>query len=237
MTSQSNNELNTAQPTALAETDPQKVASEWFQSFVKNISAGNVDGIVNLFVEDAYWRDILSLTWDFRTFIRVPRIRQFLQDRLENVHLKSLNLNVDTIALQKPYPDITWIMAMFRFETDVGLGMGIFRLIPTAGGEWKTHCMFTNLEDLKHFPEKIGGLRNPEPSHCDWEKNRQREIEFEDTNPAVLIVGGGQGGLAIAARLKVLDVSNLIIEKHPRVGDSWRKRYEAMCLHDPVCKP
>ena len=63
-----------------------------------------------------------------------------------------------------------------------------------------------------------------------------KEIKFEDAKPYVLIVGGGQSGLDLRARLKFLDVPTLIVEKFPRVGDQWRNRYQALCLHDPVCK-
>ena len=30
------------------------------------------------------------------------------------------------------------------------------------------------------------------------------------------------------------DVPTIIIEKNDRPGDSWRKRYKSLCLHDPV---
>ena len=46
--------------------------------------------------------------------------------------------------------------------------------------------------------------------------------------------GGGQGGIALAARLKRLEVPTIIIEKNERAGDSWRKRYKSLCLHDEI---
>ena len=49
-----------------------------------------------------------------------------------------------------------------------------------------------------------------------------------------VIVGGGQGGIALGARLRRLGVPTLIVEKNERPGDSWRKRYKSLCLHDPV---
>ncbi len=39
---------------------------------------------------------------------------------------------------------------------------------------------------------------------------------------------------ALAARLKQLNVPTIIVEKNERPGDSWRKRYKSLCLHDPV---
>jgi len=52
--------------------------------------------------------------------------------------------------------------------------------------------------------------------------------------PQVLIVGAGQAGLICAAHLKRLGVSTLIVDKHERVGDNWRKRYHSLNLHNPI---
>ena len=48
------------------------------------------------------------------------------------------------------------------------------------------------------------------------------------------MIGGGQGGIALGARLRQLGVPSLVIDKHPRPGDQWRNRYKSLCLHDPV---
>jgi putative flavoprotein involved in K+ transport len=54
------------------------------------------------------------------------------------------------------------------------------------------------------------------------------------TQPYVLIIGGGQGGIALGARLRQFGVPTIIVEKNARAGDSWRNRYKSLCLHDPV---
>jgi heterodisulfide reductase subunit A-like polyferredoxin len=82
----------------------------------------------------------------------------------------------------------------------------------------------------------LGPHRNPNPDHGKWLDKRRKELEFEGTEPYVVVVGGGHSGLDIAARLKYLDISVLVLEKEPRLGDQWRSRYEALCLHDPVCQ-
>lgn len=46
--------------------------------------------------------------------------------------------------------------------------------------------------------------------------------------------GAGQGGLTAAARLKMLGVKTLIIDRNERIGDNWRQRYHQLVLHDPV---
>ena len=50
----------------------------------------------------------------------------------------------------------------------------------------------------------------------------------------MLVVGGGQAGLSIAARLTQLQVDTLIVDREPRIGDNWRKRYHALTLHNQV---
>ncbi|KAK7032645.1 hypothetical protein VNI00_012910 [Paramarasmius palmivorus] len=216
--------------------DAKQIAKDWFASFSKHAQAGDVQGVLDGFTEESYWRDMLALTWDFRTFVGTPSIRQFLNDRLGSLQLHDLKLREDQyLQLQQPFPDVAWIQFMFDFKVgSVGTGMGIGRLIPQSNGSWRCQCIYTNLEDLQAFPEKIGALRNIEPNHGLWVAQRQKEVAFEDTEPTALIVGGGQSGLDVAARLKALGVNHLIIEKNPRIGDSWRNRYEALCLHDPV---
>ncbi|KAJ3988796.1 hypothetical protein F5890DRAFT_1570861 [Lentinula detonsa] len=215
--------------------DAKKIASEWFTQFAASLEASDVDGALNLFDTESYWRDILALTWNFRTFVGANNIKQFLKDRLNISRPKAFKLRDEYLGLQQPYPDLIWISFFFDFEVgDTGTASGVGRLVPQADGSWKAHCIFTNLEDLKGFPEKVGHLRNLEPNHGSWETLRRREAAFEDKGPIALIVGGGQGGLEIAARLKMLDVPALVVEKNARIGDSWRNRYKALCLHDPV---
>ena len=95
----------------------------------------------------------------------------------------------------------------FSFVTNEGTGRGYIR---TSSGLCDT--LFTQLDHLKE---------NATPMNA-------------SAHPFVLIVGGGQGGLALGAQLNDLGVSYLIVDKYPRVGDQWRSRYESLVLHDPV---
>ena len=49
-----------------------------------------------------------------------------------------------------------------------------------------------------------------------------------------LLIGGSQSGLGIAACLNQLGVDTLVIDRHDRVGDAWRKRYHNLTLHNEV---
>ncbi|KIK52790.1 hypothetical protein GYMLUDRAFT_49749 [Collybiopsis luxurians FD-317 M1] len=218
----------------LGDIDELQVTKNWFQAFLSFVSGGNTEGIIGLFCDDALWRDMLSMTWDMRTFDGCARISKFLAARLPSLKMTGFKLG-DFVQLQKPYPDLAWIVATFEFETTFGVCSGVFRLIPTAQGPWKAYTMFTMLESLKAYPEKAGATRDcRQLTGGQWREERENEIEFKDRDPAVLIVGAGQSGLQLAARLKFLDIPALMIEKHARVGDTWRKRYDSLSLHSPV---
>lgn len=218
--------------------DAAKVSQEWLDSFSQAASRNDAEGILLLLTEDAWWRDLLALTWNFRSFQGRDKIKQFLHDCLANAKLSNFKLTLS--GVDQMWDDLAWVRGHYTFDTEAGEGSGIFRIVPvkTPGGglEWKAHSVATNLESLKGFPEAIGSLRNFAPNHGKWLDQRQRESEYLDKDPEVLVVGGGQSGLEIAARLKVLGVETLVCEKQARVGDQWRHRYAALCLHDVVCE-
>jgi hypothetical protein len=214
------------------DVDANQVGRAWVEAFGQFLSAKDIQGTLSTITDDGWWRDLFSLTWDLRTFQGKDNIGQFLKDRLELTGLN--NITFSSAEFQQPFPDMAWIVAQFDFETKVVTGRGLARLVPTKSG-WKAAIVATNLEGLRDHPESTGPRRNFLPNHGKWAEKRRREIAFEDREPEVLVIGGGQGGLDIAARLKYLGVSTLVIEKQPRIGNQWRNRYEALCLHDPVC--
>jgi len=67
---------------------------------------------------------------------------------------------------------------------------------------------------------------------------RPGRVYFQDrqrsTDPFVAIIGGGQGGMALGARLEHTGVPYVVLDSHPRAGDAWRTRYPSLNLHDPV---
>lgn len=73
----------------------------------------------------------------------------------------------------------------------------------------------------------------PQPPQQPPQQQQQADQE-EPPQPYVLIIGGGQAGLALGARLSLLSVPYLIVESAATAGASWRARYPSLCLHDPV---
>jgi putative flavoprotein involved in K+ transport len=129
------------------------------------------------------------------------------------------------------------IDAWFTFETAVARGRGHLRL--RDGKAW---TFLTTMTELKGFEERTGehrvkgaehGVQRGRKSWLEKRKDEETTLGFTE-QPYVLIVGGGQGGIALGARLRRLGVPTIIIEKNAKPGDSWRNRYKSLCLHDPV---
>ncbi|TCD67475.1 hypothetical protein EIP91_012336 [Steccherinum ochraceum] len=214
--------------------DAQEIAQAWVTRFSDAVKTKDVTAILKEVHPEGWWRDLVALTWDTRTFQGADRMRQFLNDRLTETKF-SVGATILSVLLAKPYPGVVWIVAQFSFETVTGTGLGTTFLIPTHSGEWVSYIICTDLDSLKGARLHFGAGRDATMGRAHaWLDDRAREQAFEDHNPEVLIVGGGQAGLDIAARLKDLGVSALIVEKNARVGDQWRKRYDSLRLHDFV---
>lgn len=206
------------------------VAAEWLSQFERALSAGRVDAVLELFVEDCYWRDFVALSWNVKTFEGKRAIADLLAANLAEVAPHGFTL---THAERKDGHTEAW----FDFCTATGKGRGIVRL---AGG--RAHTLLTTLQSLDGFEEALGPKRPKGVRHGadrqreTWGEARAREDQAlgTSTQPFCLIIGGGQGGIMLGARLRSLGVPALIVEKNARPGDSWRQRYRSLVLHDPV---
>ena len=104
----------------------------------------------------------------------------------------------------------------------------------------KAWTLLTALDQIEGFEERIGKARPHGEAYSrdfhgpNWLDQRETAAAYEDRDPEVLVVGGGQAGLSIAACLTQLDVDTLIVDREARIGDNWRKRYHALTLHNQV---
>ena len=127
---------------------------------------------------------------------------------------------------------------IFRYETAVGRGFGVVRL--PASDPTRAFQLMTNLHELKGFEEKIGERRPTGAAYSrnfggtNWKDQRIASERYIDREPTVLVVGGGQAGLTVAATLGHLSVDTLVIDRLARVGDCWRTRYHSLALHNPT---
>ena len=184
-----------------------------------------------LFVDDCFWRDLVAFTWNIVTVEGPEGVRQMLGQTLDRVQPTGLVV-ADEFG-ESGADTESWI----KFETSVGRCIGHLRL--RDGKAW---TLLTALNELKGYeePKRDRRPRGTEhgavPDRETWLEQRRREEQElgHVTQPYVVIVGGGQGGVALGARLRQLGVPTIIVDRNPRPGDSWRNRYKSLTLHDPV---
>ena len=210
---------------------PTERASTWLTAFGSALARGDSGAAAGMFVEDCYWRDLVSFTWNIKTMEGRTAIADMLDATLARVQPSNW-------ALEGEASEAGGVIdGWFTFETAIARGKGHIRM---KGDQCWT--LLTTMQELKGHEEPQGTTRPKGVEHgshqdrLNWLERKQRE-EAElgyTTQPYVLIVGGGQGGIALGARLRRLGIPTIIVEKNERPGDSWRKRYRSLCLHDPV---
>ncbi len=223
--------------------DVSAAADSWLALFEGALAKPGEDLLKPLFHPESHWRDVLALSWDIQTVDGADAILRGLRAHAERAAAAGFRIDPDRTPPRRVTRAGTMaIEAMFRFETAVGRGSGIVRLAPDAddGGALKAWTLLTALDELKGFEEELGTARPRGQAYSrdfrgpNWLDLRKSAAEYANRDPAVLVVGGGQAGLSIAARLKQLRVDTLIVDRGARVGDNWRKRYHALTLHNQV---
>ena len=228
----------------LDKTDDLSVAVEnWLAQFEDALAKPDDGSLKVLFHPDSYWRDVLALSWTLQTVNGRDAILETLKIQAPQAAPSGFAIDPDRAApRQVTRAGTSSIEAIFRFETAVGRGDGILRLIPDAadGNRLKAWTLLTALEELKGFEEQLGVARPRGSAYSrdfrgpNWLDLRKASVDYADRDPTVLVIGGGQSGLCIAARLKQLQVDTLIVDRGLRIGDNWRKRYHALTLHNQV---
>jgi putative flavoprotein involved in K+ transport len=229
----------TLEPTpATTSTEPASArerADAWLASFEEALRARDIRRAAGHFAATSFWRDLIAFSWNITTVENPNGVADLLGSTLERV-------GPHGFATAEPPDEADGVVtAWFTFETGVGRGKGLVRLVDEDGHD-RAWTFLTTMYELKGHEEPSGERRPPGAQHgadkhrTTWLESRRAEAESigATTQPFVLVIGGGQGGIALGARLRQLGMPSLVIDKHARPGDQWRSRYKSLCLHDPV---
>ncbi len=218
--------------------DLEQLAGRWLARFEQALHAPGEAALRALFRADSHWRDVLAFTWDIRTYSGADALLPELRRLAALARAANFRIDPDrTPPRTVKRAGSATLEAIFRFETATGPGNGVLRLDPEGNKAW---TLLTALEAIKGSEEHVGKARLKGESYSrdfrgpNWLDQRRLAQRYEDRDPAVLVVGGGHAGLSIAARLTQLGVDTLIVDRWPRIGDNWRRRYHALTLHNQV---
>ena len=215
----------------------------WLGAFERALNGEDAADVSALIEDDGNWRDVLAFTWRIVPTVGATDIAAGMVARQPVVQAKNFEISQDrTPPRRVKRLGRDCIEAMFAFNTVFGNCEGVLRIAPAneAGSAFKAWVISTSLESLTGFEEQIGANRPSGAAYSrnfggdNWEGVRAKAQAYENRDPTVLVVGGAQAGLSAAARLNQLGVNTLVVEKWPRIGDSWRKRYHSLALHNSI---
>ena len=206
-------------------------AALWLSGFADALSRGDAEEAAGQFTEACFWRDLVAFSWNIVTFEGRDAIAAALRDSLPRTQPSGWAIEGEASSADGV------IEAWISFETAAARGHGHLRL-----RDGKCWTLLTAITELKGHEERRGPTREMGAEHGStlgrqsWAERRAKEMAELGTavQPYVLVVGGGQGGIGLGARLRRLGVPAIIIDKNDRPGDAWRNRYKSLCLHDPV---
>ena len=218
-------------PALTATHQPTITAVSWVEKLAAALSSETPTDAAYLFEEKGFWRDLIAFTWNIKTLEGRNAISDMIANTMDNA--RPCNWQVEENASEAEGVTEAWI----SFETGVATGRAYVRL--RNGLAW---TFLTTMTELKDHPEKRNKLR-PKGAEHGANKNRQTWLEKRQheeatlgysEQPYCLIVGGGQGGIGLGARLRQLEVPTIVIDALPKPGDTWRNRYKSLSLHDPI---
>ena len=216
------------------------IANHWFARFEHALSQRDTQSLANLFHRDGHWRDVLAFTWRIGTVSGAHAIAAALQEHARRARPGGFRTDPERTAPRHvTRAGAKCVEVIYRFETALGRGSGVLRFFPDEE-EPRAWTLLTSLDELKKFEEHVGRRRpdgwgySRDFAGPNWLDLRTSSRSYSEREPTVLVVGGGQAGLTTAARLGQLGVDTLIVDRWPRVGDNWRRRYHALTLHNQV---
>jgi len=220
-----------------------RVAGDWLSAFEAALSRNDAAAASALFSPDGQWRDLVAFTWSIRSVSGRTAVGALLGEALAVARPRGFRLDPKrTPPRRVERAGTECIEAFFAFDTAAGRGNGVVRLVPEplSPRTLRAWTLSTTLQELTGFEERVGKRRPTGPSDLrdfgaeNWQDLRRKAAAYADHDPAVLVVGAGHAGLSIAARLGVLDIDTLVVDRNARIGDNWRKRYHALTLHNEV---
>ena len=217
----------------MLDSSVEDTTKAFLDAFDKALCDGDIAAVREMFLDDCYWRDLVTFTWNIKTVEGKDGVEAMLKQQLATTKPRHWRLADGEVPNEAGGVTTAWI----EFETEVARGYGLIRLKDS-----KIWTLLTTMAELKGFEEPKGAGRPLGAKHGagkqreTWLEGREKEAATlgYETQPYCLIIGGGQGGIALGARMRQLGVPTIIVERNDRPGDSWRKRYKSLCLHDPV---
>ncbi|KAJ2987895.1 hypothetical protein NUW58_g4259 [Xylaria curta] len=206
------------------QVDVESICSQWLKNLERCFVSNSFDNLSELFIDNCWWRDIVGLSWDFSSKHGYDAIAAFLNNAPNPITELRLITDGGLKPLLIDIGGMIWIHSAFTFRHQHGEGKGIVRLVHVTKSKWKAWLISTQLGNL-HDKDILTAARSV--ALCN------RTSDTRNQTLQVLIVGAGQAGLALGARLKSMGIRALILDKNNCIGGAWTNRYQSVTLNTP----
>ncbi|KAG1812547.1 uncharacterized protein BJ212DRAFT_1483157 [Suillus subaureus] len=199
----------------------EAISSAWLSALVCDLSTPGFI-LKRSFTNDSYWRDLLAFTPDFRTLHALPKIQQFFSVPVAVARPSQFRL-LPGVRHRRVGPTRLFIQGIIQFHTVIAQCTGVFTLTQSEDSSWKAWSFVTMMDQLSGVVDRFG-VHTPLCRPAEW----NTIMDY-----TAVVVGAGQCGLSVAARLENLGISTLVLERSDAIGDSWRSRYESLETNTP----
>ncbi|HTC98277.1 MAG TPA: NAD(P)/FAD-dependent oxidoreductase [Bradyrhizobium sp.] len=219
------------------EETARETTEAWIEAFGVEVARGDERALSGMFADDAHWRNLFGISWQFATFSGNDVLGRELLRSAREVGAEGFRIDAEPLPPRRSVmAGRELIEAIFSFDTKNGPGYGALRLLPAADGRARAWTISTSLDFDRICDERV---RHAAPTSQmrdfaapDWIEQRETSSTYDGREPDVLIVGGGHTGISAAVELKRIGLSALIVDREERIGDNWRLRYRGLKLHN-----
>ena len=215
------------------------ISTTWVAAFNGALAHPEVATLDALFLSDCHLRSVLAFSWTLETYSGTSAVCEALRHISDDHKLGVITLNAQDLQPHCVQRAGEWtVECLLTFSTPVGPCEGVLRLCSDGSGQWKAWSLVLALieiaghEEAYRRPQDASASNNRSFQGPNWKDKRDARNRFEDREPEVLVVGAGQAGLSVGARLRQLGVDALVVDQNARLGDNWRNRYHALVLHN-----
>src|SRR5436305_10291942 len=172
---------------------PEIHATSWISAFSRCMASEDASALSRMFEADSHWRNLCGLSWQMATVSGSQRLSDELCRCAREagatafeIHPEMLSPRTVVVAGREV------IVAVFRFNTANGPGLGVVRIVPTSDdgalSEAWTISTLLDMEKISRAKSQTLVSNARDFGGPDWLEQRRAEIDFGDREPDVLVV-------------------------------------------------
>lgn len=221
--------------------DKSQIASAFIDEFSSAVTSADWDKFADLFVEDAWWRDALTLTFDKRTIHGRSAIQSAWKTLSENHNRKPSEFSDNPTGIwgmapqyMRFSPALACLDVPFGFCTEEPRSkcVGQAKLV-RVDGKWLIWILSTAVQELIDHPfEQLPRLSESSIDSSQRGKPSAQGLPNVSGVLDAVVIGGSSSGLANTIMLDAAGADVAVFDVELEAGGNWStSRYSSVVLH------